>query len=43
MEFLENDEKFGMIQKRKLENFGNLKKWKIFNCFFKITTIRGKL
>ena len=26
MEFLENDEKFGIIQKKKLENFGNLKK-----------------
>ena len=26
MEILENDEKFGIIQKRKSENFGNLKK-----------------
>ena len=34
MDFLENDEKFGIIQKRKLENFGNLKKIGKFLFFF---------
>ena len=35
MEFLENDEKFGIIPKRRLIFFGNLKKiGKIFIVFF---------